>query len=603
MAHKEQNMKSTRVRDLLPWLLAAVVMTITFRMATTSKTVHSTPTRHTAYFSRTDREPSAHLLEAALHKADFSQALTASEKAALHLPMRMPSGITLIPDHSLMVENINVVEDPNLTWDQCLTPNGNQTGPWTFNTLMSNIRNGTTQQAEQMLTDVIANFAQNVTVGDFTVFARPSGRDFFSNWPRDPLNLCTNPLDQEGALIQCLSLSNAPVHLNAIVNRIDIGQNGGSDQAGQLRFVFGLEMLPNGETNCGGGSGGLNFNIILEYNVPSSISAQSWASQWANLSTLCPLPDGITQSCAQNTFDPALTAITNQVTAAGAGGSGTPNGSALFDLRTNEEELNSLGGNGIQPGTWELRQFLLGQGSTPNILVETPVPQTPDLSFNGGVVPGSGGLMFCSNSGHGCSPLLSEVHLLVQANQTAIVNGTFNLATAAPAVQGGSALNGPFGEGTGDFLVFWDSSPSMSGDTSLFQPRIIFAASPRVANSQTPGADPVGGTDGTCNGCHGAETQTGFQQVVNRTSGNTGGDTASPLSAFLVGCNNAGVPLTGVCSSPFPLNSAGTETEVVQDAVFGSGFNNTFGEIERRLNCMNKILNNPGAVPCNGAGN
>ncbi|MGA2905612.1 MAG: hypothetical protein ABSD98_17440 [Candidatus Korobacteraceae bacterium] len=618
-------MKSPKLRSLLLWLVASVVMTITFRMATTSRTAHSQPTRHTTYYSRIEREPSAHLVEAALRKADFPQMLSATERSALTRPLLMPSGITLLPDHSLMVENIFVVEDPIQTWDQCLANPGTQSGPWTFNTLMTNVRNGTTQQAEQMLTDLIGNFANSVPIGSFTIHPRPDGQLFFNSWLAnfsDPHNQCTNPTSQGPPEINCLSLATAPVHLNAIVNRIDIGQNGGSDQAGQLRFVFGVEMFPNGTIGCGS-AGTPFFNIILEYNVPNTdiftggpITAQSWASQWANLSTKC-LPT-ITSTCAQNTLDPLLLAITSQVTTAGAGGSGAPNGSALFDLRTNEVELNPQGGNNIQPGTWELRQFLLGQSQNPNELVETAVPQTPDLSFDGGLVPnGPPGEMFCSNSGQdpdnrtpGCSNLLSEAEVLIEGHAGAIVDGTFNLAQAAPGAQGASALNGPAGVGTGTLLVFWNSSPSMQNDQNLYQARVIFAASPQVFNPQIPGPDPFGGIDGTCNGCHGAETQTGFQQVVQRTSG-TGnpagsGDVASSLSAFLVGCNNGNGILTGICPNPFPLNSPGNE--VVQDPVFGpvnNTLNNTFGDIQRRVNCMNTILNpnSPLDVLCNGAGN
>ena len=599
-------MESPKLRSLLLWLLASVVVTITFRLATTSKTTHSKPTRSTTYYSRIEREPSGHLLAMALRKADFPQTLSASERAVLAEPLRMPSGITLLPDHSLMVENVHVVEDPTLTWDQCLTPSGNPTGAWTFNTLMTNIRNGSTQQAEQMLTDLIANFAHDITVNNFTVHGRPNGMEFFNNWPRDtnPNNMCTNPISASTA---CLSLANAPVHLNAIVNRIDIGQNGNSDQAGQLRFVFGVEMFKDGTLECG--TGVPFFNIILEYDVPSidmftgaPITAQNWAAQWANLSTLC-LPT-ISATCAQNSLDPALLAITRQVTTAGAGGASAPNGSALFDLRTNEVELNTSGlvNNGIQVGTWELRQFQLGQQPTPNLLVQTTVPQTPDLSFDGGIVPGAQGNLFCSNSGQlpTCNSVLSEVEQLIATNTTSIINGTFNLAQVAPAVVGGSSLNGPFGQGTGDFRTFWDSSPTMGNAGQLYTPRVIFAASPQFLNSQTHNPDPVGGTDGTCNGCHGGETQTNFQQIVNRTSG-TGSDTASTFSAFLVGCNNGGTPLTAACLTPFPLNSS--QTEVVKDPVFSS-FTNTFGDIERRVNCMNKILNpgSPLQVSCNGAG-
>ncbi len=335
-------MKSPRkLRNPLLWLLAVVVMTTTFRMAMTSRTAHSKPMRHATYDSRIERQPSAHLVEAALRKTDFPQMLTASEKAALHLPILTPNGITLIPDHSLMVEAIPVVEDPNLTWDPCLALNGGnggtKTGAWTFNELMLAVA-GTTdsnpQPAEQILTNIIADFAQDVKIGStFTAFHRHLGREFFNSWPVDQNDLgqCSNPFNSG----QCLSLLNAPVHLNAIVNRVDIGQNGSSDNAGQLRFVFGVTMDPLNddphhdfcEGSNGSGDGDQSFNIILEYNVPpSSYTAQSWAQAWLNLSKLCPEPAGFTTQCAQQgippnpPFNSQLNQIVQNVVALGAGG-------------------------------------------------------------------------------------------------------------------------------------------------------------------------------------------------------------------------------------------------------------------------------------------
>ena len=130
--------------------------------------------------------------------------------------------------------------------------------------------------------------------------------------------------------------------------------------------------------------------------------------------------------------------------------------------------------------------------------------------------------------------------------------------------------------------------------------RVILAAAPTFSDTTTPG-----GIDGSCNGCHGAETQIVFQQVVNRTSG-TGHDTPSALSPFLVGCtSNPSGGLTAPCGTPFLLNQASGSTafEKVQDPVNPTTQVNQFGDILRRFNCMNKILNNPTAnVVCNGAG-
>jgi hypothetical protein len=421
-------------------------------------------------------------------------------------------------------------------------------------------------------------------IGSFTDKARPDAEGFFNAWPPDPNlpNGCTNPFTGVQHT-QCLSLKSSPVHLNAIVNRIDIGQNGGSDRAGMLRFVFGVSLGLNPDQEfvvCPQNSNGQSandqpFNIILEYNVPSTnivtgqpITAQSWASAWQALSGDC-LPV-FTSTCAQNTFDPALNNnIVQLVVAKGAGGPNAPNGSALADLRTNEAELSG------QSFVWEMRQFQLGQQPTPNILVQTGLSQTPDLSFDFADDDCTFSNQDPNNHPPGCSNIGGEVENLVAGNQTSIENGTF---TAPPAVQAASAIN---------LTDYWDSSPSMINNQNLYTPRVIFAGSPQFKNGQTGAPDPYGGIDGTCNGCHGVETNTGFRQVFNRISG-TGNDQPSALSPFLVGSS-------GTLQSP--------GCEVVQDPVYGS-FNNTFGDILRRVNCMNTILGStPGSdVQCNGAG-
>jgi hypothetical protein len=406
------------------------------------------------------------------------------------------------------------------------------------------------------------------------------------------------------------------VHLNAIVNRVDIGQNGLTDNAGQLRFVFGVTMNPTNTINGGGagnyceniakepGGGNQLFNIILEYNVPNTFTAQTWAQAWLNLSNDCPQSGGglNNSTCAQQTFDPALNAIVQQVVMAGAGGPNAPNESALADLRTNENELNP------STGFWELRQFVFSSSSgLGNTLVETALNQTPDLSydfFDNDCVD--------SHQSPACVTGIfkGEVETLVSSYANEIELGTFNLATVAPAVQAVSAIN---------LTTGWDSSPSMSGNTSLYTPRAIFAGSPQVLNSQTGVADRRGGIDGTCNGCHGNETATPFREILNRQATGTN-DQPSQLSGFLVGCNNGNAPLTAACpeltqgcggsQNPcvFQLNSA--STELVADPVYNpnpnnnnTGFNNTFGDIQRRVACMNTIHNNSGNVCCDGAGN
>jgi hypothetical protein len=614
-------MKSPRkLGSLLLWLLVAVIVTITFRMASTRSLASHKPIHEARYLNRVESQPSAHLVETALHKADFPELLNASERAALQRPILTPTGITILPDHSLLVEAIPVVEDPNLTWDPCIS-GGNQSGAWTFNKLMMAIAGlqpgDNPQPAEQMWMNMLAQMGTVQTIGTFTAQPRPQAKNFFDYWAKDTdgHNVCTNPYNN---LRFCLSLPASPVHLNAIVNRIDVGQNGNSDLAGQLRFVFGFTMNPTNDDGggvasgnfCenqqgGSGSGNQKFNIILEYNVPSSITAQTWALEWANLSNDCPngfsAPGCNAQGGQPGDFNYDLNQIISQVVTAGAGGASAPNGSALAEIRTNEVEL--AGGGSLQnPPVWEMREWTLGSTIQNGVdqFQQVALTQTPDLSFDGG---GVNGTMFCTfsnqdqnNNPPGCSTALGTIEGLILTGQTGIENGTFTVPTSERAV---SALNpSPSAGGTG---VFWDSSPSMQTSSNLYTARVIFAASPQVINGKTGAADPFGGINGTCNGCHGTETQTAFQQVVNRAA--TGSrDQPSALSAFLVGCNSSGGTLTSPCQNPFALNSPGNEK--VQDPVYSS-YHNTFGDVGRRLNCLNKILNpnSPPDVSCDGAGN
>jgi hypothetical protein len=202
--------------------------------------------------------------------------------------------------------------------------------------------------------------------------------------------------------------------------------------------------------------------------------------------------------------------------------------------------------------------------------------------------------VFCTQSEQtqlpgGCGNL-NEFKQLVQMNNSLILNGNFPVPST---LLGASSLNGPDDSPSDSVQVYWDSSPTMAGiDPNA---RVVLAASPRYGDSTDP-ADPVGGLDGSCNGCHGRETVTFFQQVRNRTDG-----TASVLSSFLVGCNggtiNAPCPSANLGGLNFPI------TEGVQDPVNLSQVN-TFGDIKRRLNCMTKISGTqaPTMVACNGAG-
>lgn len=154
------------------------------------------------------------------------------------------STVNVFPDHELMMLDTPIVEDniassagsPARTFDQCLAlanppqPPGNQTGAWTFATLMIAMANATPtniQPAENMLLGMLNSWNQDQHINGFTVLKRTKmgslgTSNLLSNWPADPNpnNVCTGLNGPQA----CPSLLLAPVRLTAIVNRLDLGQ-------------------------------------------------------------------------------------------------------------------------------------------------------------------------------------------------------------------------------------------------------------------------------------------------------------------------------------------------------------------------------------------
>ncbi len=191
-----------------------------------------------------------------------------------------------------------------------------------------------------MVLQLLQIFLSNQNVNGFTVAAKPlMQQDVIDVWPK----LSNGDLD----------LDNAPVTLEAIVNRIDI-RDLSTGSAGEGRFVFGVD-----------GPAFENFNIILEYNLPAQTAddVQGWANRWHDLSSH-PFPS--------EEYNAALEAVTRGFTDRGAMPSAV-NGSALNEFRTNEFALSGF-------NEWELRSFLLDP--TTGLFAETTVKETPDISFN-----------------------------------------------------------------------------------------------------------------------------------------------------------------------------------------------------------------------------
>jgi len=473
--------------------------------------------------------------------------------------------VTVVPDHELMITAIPVVEAPGNTQDPCVLNITNNTGPWTFNTLLQAIAcsggncTAGTQQGQAM--------AENMLMGMFLAWQNPNqqvntfpvpmrngigtlgqpGTKFLSNWPIDANNTCSNG---PGGL--CPSLPAAPVHLNAIVNRIDLGeQSAGPATGGELRFIFGVTANAGTGTGVCSNHGQQLFNIIVEYKVPRSFNALTWAQRWNSLPT---------SDFGADYLAALKTTITDAVVTPNActDPAGNPI-SCLGQIRTNEVTLGPSQGQ-VQD-LWELRQFMLVQNNGPQ-LQEATVFMSPDGSFNFGSPSCNGDrspLLACNNNG--------VLKNWIDSHQSTILasQGVFPIVpndfpSSSSPFLGGSAFNGG--------NAFWVDQ----NQTNSEQARVFFSAN-------------------TCNGCHGGETWVpDFQQVHNRAA--TGhGDVASTLSNFLLGCTDSTHGVGGCTSTQCGINTPCTETVPDPNLNCGTQCTNTmFGDILRRQTYMATVL-------------
>lgn len=211
----------------------------------------------------------------------------------------------------------------------------------------------------------------------------------------------------------------------------------------------------------------LQFTVILEYGIKKKGCLD--LHNWAKQ-----WKDLDLHPLGSPAYNAALEAITEQFVKANSDPS-KPNDSALNQLRTNEIAL---------AGPWELREFQVGPKGDPlaGFLKEVPVKQTPDLTLNR-------------------TPTLVEY---VNAFTGDILAGTYKVPLDFPPgthFLGGSALT--------HGGVFWNNP-----------------AAPTITNRQARFLFSLG----TCNACHGGETQTTFTHVRAGPFGAPVG-----LSGFLTG--------------------------------------------------------------------
>lgn len=418
----------------------------------------------------------------------------------------LPDVFKVLKENSLMITNLNVVQDPTRTYNPCVggTAGGNPNGVWTFKQLMTNMANtpvsGVT--VDNFVKDWVDKelFSQKslTSSGDVTTVTGPIGattirdsltnvnsskRRFIAAWLRNagfPVTSATNISGWKTQLVNKLEFF--PVRLLAIVNRLDLrgnfGYTGNSNSGGEGRFVFCFMDNVNGCTSSNNNQG--SMTIILEYGIPKSncSAIKDYANQWYNLKNL---PIGT------STYNAALQAVTDVFTKVNAGatminpdGSRKANGSALNHLRTNEFIMSP----------WNIRDFAILKDNISNTNKLTLIH--PDKEPMREANNASGGL-----------PLLAKVTALVDlanANTSAIESD--NPYSIADPIKGVDAqIPTP--------SYFWNPSTTRRINSDLARHKLSL---------------------NTCSGCHAGETRTSFTHIRPTNFG-----TAATLSSFLTG--------------------------------------------------------------------
>jgi hypothetical protein len=173
---------------------------------------------------------------------------------------------------------------------------------------------------------------------------------------RTPSNACNADCSACAVNPPTLDLSQAPFRLLAVVNRMDLRTELGTNPVGEGRLVFGLTSGAGDDLS----SQPLSGTVIFEYALPTTISLQTWAQRWHALGG---------RSFGED-YNSNLQEVTDLFVKRGAS-PGQPNGSALGQARTNESATFWI---------WQLRQFQLGSDGQ---LHSHTVRNTPAEAMNG----------------------------------------------------------------------------------------------------------------------------------------------------------------------------------------------------------------------------
>ena len=399
-----------------------------------------------------------------------------------------PADFNLLKDHSLVITDLGVVQDPVRTFDPCSAV-GDSNGVWTFKSLMTKMANTASTGVPvdsfvmKWVDTELFGAKTQTTSGDITTppirddmsSATSSKRVFIAAWLKNAglPNTATSHFTNWKTLLSG-KLSLFPVRLLAIVNRLDLrgnfGYTGGTSNGGEGRFVF---CFVNSNDNCNATATFKKMTIILEYGIPISScnGLKNYAQQWYDLK------NHNLNGSSNNTYNTALQAVTDVFTNQGAGGS-KPNGSALNHLRTNE----------FLTTPWNIRDFAIQSTSKQLALIH---PHKEPMSESN------------VNSTSIIAAKIADLAAFVNnsTNQSLIeTEGNYNIPDGIKAID--AQIPSP----SATPAYFWNG-PAITSDLARHKLSM-----------------------GTCSGCHARETKTNFTHILPANFG-----APAPLSAFITG--------------------------------------------------------------------
>lgn len=393
----------------------------------------------------------------------------------------------VVPERSLMIRDLAVIEDDARTMNPCENAaKNNGLKAWTFGHLMTEMAKGSGMspsafaedwlnhwRAEQIVTDTETDSIILDAVSDV------AGEEVKSRII-DPWRARSGGGD--------LDLRIAPFRLQAIFYRPDLANSSpygdpSEKNGGELRFVFGAmdvqDIDGDGDAlDSGDRCDSMEAAVIFEYSVPlsSCTDIKKWANRFIELSEFAP---------EQGAFRDRLAGLTQEVVTHGAAPQ-RGNQNALNQLRTNEIALS---------GIWQFREFVIPEQG--GALKQTTVKQNPreHVAFT------------ATETTPQPITLQGSDIFLAQLNENLedILNGNYQVPEindAGQPVLGGSSSYGLNG-------AWRHSSITSESPADLVQGRFNFSVN-------------------TCSGCHTEETSTTFYHVRPADPGS-----APSLSTFL----------------------------------------------------------------------